>query len=59
MFLRQATKNGLSRRRQADEDINDEEETSEEVEDWIDRGLGHEIWVLRGVKEGRATFEEV
>lgn len=50
---------GLSRRWQADEGIDDEEEMLEEIEDWLDEVLACGIWVLEGVEEGRVRFEEV
>ena len=48
----------LSRRQKADKDDKDEEETTEEVEDWIDEVLGCKIWVLKGIEEGRISFQK-
>lgn len=40
---------GLSCRRRADGDTN--EETKDDVDDWIDKLLGYEVWIARGVEK--------
>ena len=44
---------GLSKRRRAEEADKEEEETEDEVEDWIDEVLGCTVWISKELEEGR------
>jgi hypothetical protein len=47
-----AAPDGLSRRRHAPGDEEEDEEDSEDVEDWVDEVLGCSIWITHGIDGG-------